>query len=171
MAEHEFTHLDGDGRLRMVDVSSKEPTRRVAEASCLVVSRVEHHAFEADGGGPDLVLSARLAGIHAAKVTADLIPLCHPLSLSNVELHVATHQRGFEVSSQVIATGPTGVEMEALTACCYAALRLVTTLVATDPEAHLADLVLRHKSGGRSGDWGRDVTTAPPGSDESPDSP
>lgn len=156
MTGPEFTHLDGDGRVRMVDVSSKEPTRRVAQASCLVVC-----ALAGRDQALDVIVSARLAGIHAAKRTAELIPLCHPLALTSVHLDVIAHPRGFSVSSEVATLGRTGVEMEALSACSFCALTLVNSLVASDPGARVEELVLLHKSGGTSGDWGRDVLDTP----------
>ena len=160
MTGHEFSHLDGDGRLQMVDISSKEPTRRVAHASCLVITRANAHSLVSRGQGLDIILSARLAGIQAAKRTADLIPLCHPLALTNVRLDVDVHPRGYSVSSVVVTEGRTGVEMEALTACSFAALTLVTYLVASDPAVRIVDLTLLRKSGGKSGDWGREVLDA-----------
>lgn len=158
MTEQEFSHLDGDGRVRMVDVSSKEMTRRVAQASCLVVARGDPRVGEPRVEGLNLLQSAQLAGIQAAKRTAELIPLCHPLSLSHVGLDVSEHPRGFKIRSEVVTVGRTGVEMEALTACSFAALNLVNSLVRNDPEAHVEDLVVLQKSGGKSGDWGRAVT-------------
>lgn len=160
----------------MVDISDKEPTRRVAQASCVVAtgpaSRDHDHDFDHDfdvdvdheeghppGLTPGVVLAARLAGIQAAKRTADVIPLCHPLALSSVRLDVERHPRGYVVTSEVVTTGRTGVEMEALTACHFAALALVDALVRRDPEVRVEDLTLLRKSGGKSGDWGRDVAT------------
>jgi cyclic pyranopterin phosphate synthase len=157
MTEQEFSHLDGDGRVRMVDVAAKDPTRRVARATCLVVLGRGAGAPRPLGGGRDVALSARLAGIQAAKRTSDLIPLCHPLALTSVHVEVEAHPRGYAITSEVACTGRTGVEMEALTACSFAALTLVDALVTSDPEVRVEDLVLLHKSGGRSGDWGRDV--------------
>lgn len=155
MAERPFTHLDGDGKLRMVDVTPKDPTLRTAEASCLVVSHVDVVSLEPSPNGFDPVYAARLAGIQAAKRTANLIPLCHPINLNDVQVDVVAHPRGVEVRSMVVTVNRTGVEMEALTACAFAALCLVNSLVAQDPEARFEDLVLLRKSGGKSGDWGR----------------
>lgn len=161
MAEQEFTHLDGDGRLRMVDISSKEPTHRVAQARCLVSVGSDPTTWRGpaspDAGGLDVVLSARLAGIQAAKRTAHLIPLCHPLALTNVRIDVDVDPRGYTVTAVVVTEGRTGVEMEALTACSYAALTLVDSLVVEFPDVRVEDLALLRKSGGKSGDWGRDV--------------
>ena len=160
MAGQEFSHLDGDGRLTMVDISAKEPSRRVAQASCLVTTSGHPEQTGDRGVTPAVVLSARLTGIHAAKRTSDLIPLCHPLALSDVRLDIEAHPRGYAVSSMVVTDGRTGVEMEALTACAFAALALVNSLVARDPDVRVEDLTLRSKSGGKSGDWGRDVPAA-----------
>lgn len=160
MTGQEFSHLDSGGRLQMVDISSKEPTRRVAQASCLVVARSDSPSLATRAGGLDVILSARLAGIQAAKRTAELIPLCHPLALTNVRLDVVAHPRGYLVTSVVVTEGRTGVEMEALTACSFAALTLVNFFVASDPDVRVEDLVLLQKSGGNSGDWGRDVVDA-----------
>ena len=155
MTEQEFSHLDSGGKLRMVDISAKETTTRVAHASCVVVTR-DDLAPTLDNG-LDVILSARLTGIHAAKRTSDIIPLCHPLALTHVAIDVVDHPRGYSVTALVSTTGRTGVEMEALSACAFAGVALVTSLVASDPRARVEDLVLLKKSGGKSGDWGRDV--------------
>ncbi len=144
----------------MVDISAKEPTRRVAHASCLVVAHADSPSGVARDLGSDVILSARLAGIQAAKRTADLIPLCHPLALTSVDIEVVAHPRGYAVSSVVATRARTGVEMEALSACSIAALTLVALLVAVDPGVRVEDLALRRKSGGKSGEWGRDVVDA-----------
>ena len=157
MNEQGFSHVDQDGRVSMVDVSAKETTRRLAQATCLVVTRSEKSLSGIHAGGLNLVASARLAGIQAAKRTAELIPLCHPLSLSHVRLDITDHPRGFEILSEVVTVGRTGVEMEALTACGFAALSLVNALLGSEPSAHLEDLVVVRKSGGKSGDWRRAV--------------
>ncbi len=140
----------------MVDISDKKVTRRVARASCLVV--VPATATPTPSPASSDVLVARLAGIQAAKRTAELIPLCHPLSLASVQLDVTEHPRGLLVTSEVVTDGRTGVEMEALTACSFAALTLLNALVASHPGTGFEDLTLLRKSGGQSGDWGCDVT-------------
>jgi len=160
MAEPNFSHLDGDGRIQMVDISSKEMTRRVAQASCLVVTRIDGRSLEPRSDGFNVIQAARLTGIQTAKRTAELIPLCHPLPLTSIRLDVAEHPRGFLVRSEVATDNRTGVEMEALTACSYAALSLVNSLIANEPEAHVEDVILLRKSGGKSGDWGREVDGA-----------
>ncbi len=157
-----FTHVDAEGNLRMVDVSDKEPTLRTAEASCLVRTGVDVVALATDPEGLGAVLAARLAGIQAAKRTSNLIPLCHPINLNVVEVDVAPHPRGAEVRARVVTVQRTGVEMEALTACSFAALTLIDALSGLDAAASLEDLVVVHKSGGKSADWGRRSGPATP---------
>lgn len=150
-----FTHLDDEGHLRMVDVSDKEPTRRRAEASCVVRSVVDVFALDVTAQGLDPVFAARLAGIQAAKRTSQLIPLCHPINLTDVEVDITAREGGLVVHSAVVTVNRTGVEMEALTACAFAAMSLVDVLESLDPTAHFDNLVLDRKSGGKSDDWGR----------------
>ncbi len=155
-----FTHVDGDGRVRMVDVSTKDPTTRTALASCVV--RTDRDVFSLDVGTDDLgvVAAARLAGIQAAKRTSHLIPLCHPLNLSVVEVDVGPDPLGAAVRARVVTVNRTGVEMEALVACAFAALSLTAALRAAGADARFDDLAVLAKSGGKSGDWGRDITPA-----------
>ncbi|HEY7931313.1 MAG TPA: cyclic pyranopterin monophosphate synthase MoaC [Acidimicrobiales bacterium] len=155
MVKKQFTHVDKVGRLRMVDVSKKRPTRRSAEASCVVRTTADLSALTPNEQGIEPIHAARLAGVMAAKQTADLIPLCHPLALSDVDVVITSSTRGLEVSSSVVTVDHTGVEMEALTACTVAALSLVNALIKDDPHAQIDDLALLRKTGGRSGDWGR----------------
>ena len=162
MAEPHFSHLDGDGRIQMVDVSSKDVTRRVATARCLVVTKCDVGALGSRPDGFNAIQSARLTGIQAAKRTADVIPLCHPLAISNVRLDVTAHPRDLEITSEVVTNGRTGVEMEALTACSFAALELVNTILASDPDTRVEELTVLTKSGGRSGDWTRSSSDAHP---------
>jgi cyclic pyranopterin phosphate synthase len=157
MAEQQFSHLDGDGKLRMVDITSKEATLRVAQASCLVVSRIDAASLGPSANGFDVIHAARLAGIQAAKRTAELIPLCHPLNLNDIKVDVLAHPQGLEIRAEVVTVNRTGVEMEALTACSFAALSIVSSLVEADPDVRFEELVLLRKSGGKSGDWGRSV--------------
>ena len=157
--ETPFTHLDDDGRLHMVDVSTKEPTRRQAEASCVVRSVVDVFSLATTATGLDPVFAARLAGIQAAERTSQIIPLCHPITLNDVQVSITRRAGAVEVRSVVVAVNRTGVEMEALTACAFAALSLVNELCARDATARFEDLVLDRKSGGKSGDWGRLVGT------------
>lgn len=154
MEQDRFTHLDRTGRADMVDVSAKAVTRREAEASCVVTTTASLADVTRDDD-VDPVLAARLAGIHAAKSTGSLIPLCHPLALERVAVEVAPADAGYRVSARVVTTARTGVEMEALAACGVAALSLVTALLPLDPRARVDGLALDAKRGGRSGDWGR----------------
>lgn len=153
--EEPFTHVDGEGRLRMVDVTEKEPTLRTAEASCVVRSRIDVLTLATSPDGLDVIVAARLAGIQAAKRTAALIPLCHPINLNVVQVDVAKVPRGVEIVARVVTVNRTGVEMEALAACSFAALSLMNALVVQDPDVRFEDLVVLHKSGGKSADWGR----------------
>ncbi len=139
----------------MVDVSSKEVTRRVAEASCRV--RLSPSTLESLSNLPkgDALVVARLAGIQAAKRVGDLIPLAHPLNLDHVEVEVTPDELGVSIRSRIVVTARTGAEMEALTACSVAALALYDMVKAVEREASVTDLRLEQKSGGRSGDYRR----------------
>lgn len=150
-----FSHIDGTGKLRMVDVSNKRRTLRKAWAHCLVITDVKLATIESRHDGLNVEHAARVAGVLAAKRTAEVIPLCHSLHLSDVNVELVEREIGVEVSSSVIATESTGVEMEALTACAYAALSIVDSLRVLDPDARIDDLVLLKKEGGKSGSWGR----------------
>ena len=152
-----FSHVDGNGRLRMVDVSRKRRSLRKAWARCLVVTEAKLANLERRHDSLDATHAARVAGVLAAKRTAEIIPLCHTLHLSDVNVEVTERDDGVEVSSSVIATESTGVEMEALTACAFAALSILDSLQVLDPDARIDDLVLLKKEGGKSGSWGRDV--------------
>lgn len=156
-----FTHLDNDGHLHMVDVSDKEPTLRRAEASCVVHSAIDLDALAPTTTGLDPVVAARLVGIQAAKRTAQMIPLCHPLNLNDVQVAITKDDGAITVRTTVVAVNRTGVEMEALAACAVAALSLVNALVTLDATARFEDLVLERKSGGTSGDWGRLIGAGP----------
>ena len=156
-----FTHLAGDGQLRMVDVTEKEPTRRSAVAGCVVHCDVDPFSLGAGTDGLDPIFAARLSGIQAAKRTASLIPLCHPINLNDVDVEVRPAPGGAEIRATVVTVNRTGVEMEALTACSFAALSLVSALAERGATASFDDVALLRKSGGRSGDWGRLVTDAP----------
>jgi cyclic pyranopterin phosphate synthase len=152
-----FSHINAEGKLRMVDVSQKRPTRRQAQASCLVLTVADVDALEPRADGLDPWHAARVAGVLAAKRTAELIPLCHSLNLNDVDVELVAHAGRVEISATVTATQRTGVEMEALSACAFAALSIVGALKSTDPLARIDDLVLLRKEGGRSGSWGREV--------------
>lgn len=153
--ERKFTHISGSGKANMVDVSQKRPSKRKASASCLVRTTAPHDALSVAIDGVDPMLAAKLAGIMAAKKTAELIPLCHPLALGTIEIELTWVEEGVEVSSTIGAVDRTGVEMEALTACAIAALSVIESIADLDPRAQMDDLVLLAKSGGKSGPWGR----------------
>ncbi|HEV3267436.1 MAG TPA: cyclic pyranopterin monophosphate synthase MoaC [Acidimicrobiales bacterium] len=153
--EGQFSHIDATGKLRMVDVTNKRPTKRQAMAHCLVVTSANLDALEPWTDGMDPVHAARVAGVHAAKRTSDLIPLCHSLNLNDVDVQLTSYEGGIEIAATVTATQRTGVEMEALTACAFAALSIMDSLQSSDPDARIDDLVLLKKQGGKSGTWGR----------------
>jgi len=155
LVDSPFSHVDGRGKLRMVDVSNKRRTLRKAWAQCHVVTEVKLGTIERRHDGLDVEHTARVAGVLAAKRTAEIIPLCHSLHLSDVNVEVVERDGRVEVFSSVVANESTGVEMEALTACAFAALSLLDSLAALDPEARMDDLVLLKKEGGKSGSWGR----------------
>lgn len=145
----------------MVDVTDKEPTRRVAEAGCVVHWDTEALALVAGDDGLDPVVVARLCGIQAAKRTSQLIPLCHPINLSDVEVDVRPVAGGIEVHSAVVTVNRTGVEMEALVACSFASMSLLGALHERGVAAWFDDVALLRKSGGKSADWGRLVAETP----------
>jgi len=139
----------------MVDISGKRHTLRKAWAQCLVVTDIKLANIERRHDSLEVEHAARVAGVLAAKRTAEIIPLCHTLHLSDVNVELVERDGGVEVSSSVIANESTGVEMEALTACAFAALSILDSLRALDPNARIDDLVLLKKEGGKSGSWGR----------------
>jgi cyclic pyranopterin phosphate synthase len=152
-----FTHFDADGRAIMVDVGDKPVTERIATAAGAVyVAPATLERIRAGGVAKGDVLSvARLAGIMGAKRTAELIPLCHPLSLTSVtvELTLDPEHSAIEITATCKLTGRTGVEMEALTAVSIAALTVYDMCKAVDRGMKIGDIRLTHKSGGRSGTW------------------
>ncbi|NLT29915.1 MAG: cyclic pyranopterin monophosphate synthase MoaC [Propionibacterium sp.] len=153
-----FTHLDEMGAARMVDVSAKDVTARSATATGRVLLSAECVELLRSTGVPkgDALAVSRIAGIQAAKRTWELIPLCHPLSLSGVEVHLEVVDEGVDLTATVRTTDRTGVEMEALTAVSVAALTLIDMIKAVDKLAVIAEIKVAAKSGGRSGDWTRD---------------
>lgn len=157
MSTADFSHLDDQGHARMVDVGDKPATRRRAVARCVVSMSPSTSAAIADGSLPkgDVLAVARVAGIQAAKRTSELIPLCHPLALSAVQVDLVVGDGTIEIEAAVETTGPTGVEMEALTACSVAALTLYDMCKSADKAMVIGDLALWEKSGGRSGDYRR----------------
>ena len=155
-SEGVLTHLDEQGHARMVDVTAKPLTRRLAVARCAVVTTVDAVAALGDAGnGMDPVEAARVAGMQGAKQTSSLIPLCHPIRIDHVSVDMEVSHHRIEITAVTAVTERTGVEMEALTACAVAALTLVGSLLELDPEVSMEELTLWHKSGGRSGDWQR----------------
>jgi cyclic pyranopterin phosphate synthase len=139
----------------MVDVSAKAETARTATAKARITMRPETLALVTAGTAPkgDVLASARLAGIMAAKCTSDLIPLCHPLPISAAEIVLTPTETGFDIAATIRTTGRTGVEMEALTAASVAALTLYDMLKAVDRGMTITDLRVVEKSGGKSGDF------------------
>ena len=156
LAPH-LTHLDAEGRARMVDVSAKPDTVREAVAEGFIRMAPSTLSLARTGAGKkgDVRAVAEIAGVMAAKRTADLIPLCHPLALSKVEVEVgeAADGSGLRVQARVRTTGPTGVEMEALTACATACLTLYDMLKAADKAMVIGGVRVLEKTGGASGDY------------------
>jgi cyclic pyranopterin phosphate synthase len=150
-----LTHIGEDGRARMVDVSDKAATVREAVAQGFVRMSAATLALAVSGGGKkgDVRAVAEIAGVMAAKKTSDLIPMCHPLALSKVEVKVEAADGGLAVTARVKTTGPTGVEMEALTAVSVACLTLYDMLKAAEKGMVIEAVRLVSKTGGKSGDW------------------
>lgn len=155
----DLTHLDPTGRARMVDVSEKSPTDRRALARAVVRVSADTARAVQSGDAPkgDVLGTARIAGIQAAKRTAELIPLCHPLALSfvGVDAEIDADAGEIRLTAEVRTTGPTGVEMEALTAAAVAALTVYDMIKGLERGAQIAEVALLEKSGGRSGEWRR----------------
>jgi len=151
----ELSHLDAEGGAHMVDVSAKGITRRVAVAACRVTLSPETVAELGRMPKGDAVAVARIAGIQGAKRTSELVPLCHPLPLDQVEVDLAAVPEGIEITSRVVTTARTGAEMEALVACSTAALALYDMVKARERGAVIENLRLVSKSGGKSGPWQR----------------
>jgi cyclic pyranopterin phosphate synthase len=150
-----LSHFTASGHATMVDVSAKQPTRRTATASAFVELSAEVlAALPANPKGNPLEV-ARFAGIQAAKRTADLIPMCHPLPLSHVDVQAAIVPGGVRITATAATTGPTGVEMEALTAASVAALTVYDMTKALDKSIVIRNIQLEKKSGGKSGDFRR----------------
>jgi cyclic pyranopterin phosphate synthase len=152
-----LTHLDAEGRARMVDVSGKAETAREATAGGLVRMSAATRDLALSGGARkgDVIAAAEIAGIMAAKKTSELIPLCHPLALSKAEVRIGAADEGLEVTARVATTGPTGVEMEALTAVSVACLTLYDMLKAVERGMTIDAVRLIEKTGGASGAWRR----------------
>jgi len=156
----EFTHLDTAGRARMVDVSEKPATdrRAVARAVVRVSPATARAVLSGDGPKGDVLGVARIAGIQAAKRTSELIPLCHPLALSFIGVDGAVDGDAGEIviTAEARTTGPTGVEMEALTAASVAALTVYDMVKGVERGAEITSVMLVQKYGGRSGSWRRE---------------
>lgn len=150
-----LSHYDKSGRARMVDVSDKNTTRREAEASAFVEMRPEVIRALARNPKGDPLEVARVAGIMAAKRTSELIPMCHPLPLSVVDVTAEVCQNGVAIASRVATTAVTGVEMEALVAASVAALTVYDMCKALDKGIAIRDVVLQKKTGGKSGNYKR----------------
>jgi cyclic pyranopterin phosphate synthase len=152
-----LSHVDARGRVRMVDVADKAVTAREAIARGSITMSAEALAQirrgEVKKGDP--LQAARLAGIMAAKQTASLIPLCHPLPIANVQVELTPTRRGYDIEARVRTTAQTGVEMEALTAVAVAALTIYDMVKAVDKAMVIGDIRLEFKSGGRSGVYRR----------------
>ncbi len=150
-----LSHYGPEGRAKMVDVSAKPGTRREAEASAFIaMSPAVLKALPGNAKGDPLEV-ARLAGIMAAKKTSDLIPMCHPLPLSHIDVQVQPCENGVAIRTRVATTAPTGVEMESLTAASVAALTVYDMCKALDKGMEICHVRLERKSGGKSGDYKR----------------
>ena len=157
-AEGELTHLDDAGRARMVDVGAKDVTDRRALARAVVRMSADTAAAVARGDAPkgDVVSTARIAGIQAAKRTAELIPLCHPLPLSFADVRIEVGDGVVEIEAEARTSAQTGVEMEALTAASVAALTVYDMVKGLERGVEIAEIALLEKSGGRH-DWRREA--------------
>src|SRR6201998_1807961 len=150
-----LSHYDRSGKARMVDVSDRSGTRREAEASAFVAMKSAVLKALPNNPKGDPLEVARLAGIMAAKRTSELIPICHPLPLSHVDVTLRLCENGVAITSKVTTTAVTGVEMEALVAASVAALTVYDMCKALDKGIEIQRVVLESKSGGRSGDYRR----------------
>lgn len=153
----ELSHVDAGGAARMVDVTGKEPTARVAVATGSIRTTAEVVALLRRDGLPkgDALATARIAGIMGAKRTPDLIPLCHPIALSAVTVELELREAAVDIRTTVRTTDRTGVEMEALTAVAVAGLTLHDMIKAVDPAAVLDGIRVERKDGGKTGSWTR----------------
>ncbi|GAA8844499.1 cyclic pyranopterin monophosphate synthase MoaC [Helicobacter pylori] len=156
--EHPLTHLDESGRARMVDVTDKQPTVRAATAAGRVVTSPETVALLRDGAVPkgDVLAVARIAGIQAAKKTPELLPLAHVIGVHGAVVDLTITDTGVDITATVRTADRTGVEMEALTSVSVAALAVIDMVKGRDRSAHVTDIRLLEKTGGRSGTWTRE---------------
>jgi cyclic pyranopterin phosphate synthase len=157
-SQSQLSHLDEEGRVKMVDVGAKPVTARSAEASGFVHMAESTVVAIRERRTPkgDPLETARLAGIMAAKRTGELIPLCHPLALTHADAQITLEDKGARITATASTSGQTGVEMEALTAVSVAALTLYDMLKAIDRGMVIGEIRLERKSGGRSGEWKRE---------------
>ncbi|KAG9448247.1 hypothetical protein H6P81_014375 [Aristolochia fimbriata] len=158
--ERALTHVDTTGRAQMVDVSNKQDTKRIAIASCRVILGEKTFNLVAANqiGKGDVLNVAKIAGIAGAKKTSDLIPLCHNISLTHVSVDLTLSEKDYsiEIEGEAATTGKTGVEMEALTAVTVAGLTIYDMCKAASKDIQITEVCLRHKSGGKSGEWHRE---------------
>jgi cyclic pyranopterin phosphate synthase len=150
-----LSHYDDSGRARMVDVSGKSANRREAEASAFVLIGPEVLKALPQNPKGDPLEVARVAGIMAAKRTSELIPLCHPISLSHIDVEMRLCENGVAITTKAITTAETGVEMEALVAASISALTIYDMCKGLDKAIEIREIVLERKSGGKSGDYRR----------------
>jgi len=152
-----FSHINNKGEANMVDITSKKNSKRKSSAlGFIIVSKEALKAITADNlEKGDLFNTARIAGIIAAKKTSELIPLCHPLSISKIDIYFNIKDDGIEVVTNVSIEGKTGVEMEALTATSIACLTIYDMIKSIDKESEITSIRLISKSGGKSGNWKR----------------
>ena len=155
-----LSHFDADGQASMVDVGAKQTTRRTATASAFVELSAAVLAALPNNPKGDPLQVARIAGIQAAKRTADLIPMCHPLALTHVDVQAQVVEGGVSIIATAATDGPTGVEMEALTAASVAALTVYDMTKALDKGIVIRSVQLESKTGGKSGDYTRQPTSA-----------
>ena len=167
-----LTHVDRSGRPRMVDVSDKPSTARRAVAEALVAVSDETMSLVIDGGGPkgDVLGVAELAGVMGGKRTSDLIPLCHPLALTDLVVAVTPDRAAgvLRIRAEAATTGPTGVEVEALTAASVAALTIYDMVKGVERGVEIRSVRLVSKTGGKSGEWHRATDSTPAGADRRP---
>jgi len=156
-----LSHYDDMGEARMVDVSAKGATQRSATAHAFVKIRPAVLAKLPENPKGDPLAVARIAGIMAAKRTAEWIPMCHPLPLSHVDVELRVEKGGIRITASAATVGPTGVEMEALTAASAAALTVYDMTKALDKSIEIQDIYLLEKTGGKSGDYRRAVVSKP----------
>ena len=152
-----LTHLDDEGRARMVDVGDKPPTDRAATAEAFIMLAEATRTALFSGGLPkgDALSVARIAAIQGAKRTSDLVPLCHPIPISGIDVEITRVDDGAKVEVTVRTTAPTGVEMEAMTGAALGAMTLYDMVKGIDRGAVIGPVRLLAKSGGRSGEWTR----------------